>query len=63
MADGKTDTRAHNAGLNINTGISAFLIYETGMPVLIPVSQKQTVRCSSGKGSRLAVASYLGDKS
>jgi hypothetical protein len=29
-------SRAHN------TGISVFLIYETGIPVLIPVFQKQT---------------------
>jgi hypothetical protein len=27
---------------NPNTGISVFLIYETGIPVLKPVFQKQT---------------------
>jgi hypothetical protein len=30
---------AHNIGQNLNTGISVFLIYETG----IPVFQKQTL--------------------
>jgi hypothetical protein len=34
--------RAHNTGQNFNTGISVFLIYETGIPVLMPVFQKQT---------------------
>jgi hypothetical protein len=29
-------------GKNLNTGILVFLIYETGIPVLIPVCQKQT---------------------
>jgi hypothetical protein len=34
-------TRAHNTGQNLNTGISLFLINETGISVLIPVFQKQ----------------------
>jgi hypothetical protein len=39
------ELRAHNTGQNLYTGISVFLIYETEIPVLIPVFQKQTV-CS-----------------
>jgi hypothetical protein len=33
-------SRAHNTGQNLDTGISVFLIYETGIPVLTPVFQK-----------------------
>jgi hypothetical protein len=35
-------TRAHNTGQNLNNNILVFLIYETGILVLIPVFQKQT---------------------
>jgi len=34
--------RTHKAGQNLKAGISVFLIYETGMSVLIKVFQKQT---------------------
>jgi hypothetical protein len=34
--------RAHNTGQNLITGIAVFLIYETGIPVLTAVFQKQT---------------------
>jgi hypothetical protein len=34
--------RTHNAGQNLNAGISVFLICETEIPVLIKVFQKQT---------------------
>jgi hypothetical protein len=35
------DRRAQNTDQNLNTVISIFLIYETGIPVLIPVFQIQ----------------------
>jgi hypothetical protein len=35
-------SRDYNTGQNLNIGISAYLIYETGIPVLISVFQKQT---------------------
>jgi hypothetical protein len=34
--------RDHNTGHNLNIGVSVFLIYETVIPVLIPIFQKQT---------------------
>jgi len=33
----------HNAGQNLNVGISVFLIYETGKPVLLQVSKNKHV--------------------
>jgi hypothetical protein len=41
--------RAHNTGQNLNTGILVVLIYETRIPVLIPVFQKQTVPTVPGR--------------
>jgi hypothetical protein len=61
-ASGSSRTRAHNTGQCLNSGISVFSTYETAIPVLILAFQKQTVRYNSRKGSRLVVASYLGDK-
>jgi len=37
-----TALKAHNTGKNLNTSISVFLIYETEIPVLKSVLQKQT---------------------
>jgi hypothetical protein len=34
--------RAYSTGQHLNTDISVFLIYESGIPVLIPVFEKQT---------------------
>jgi hypothetical protein len=51
---------AHNTGKNLNTGISVFLIYETGIPVLIPVLQKKIpqyilmlIRCNDASQKRV----------
>jgi hypothetical protein len=62
MANPHLLTRSPNTGQHFNNCISVFLVYETWIPVLIPVFQKQTVRYYSRRGSRLVVASYLGDK-
>jgi hypothetical protein len=51
---------AHKTGQNLNTGISVFLVYETRIPVVMPVFQKQTVCNNSREGSPMVVASYLG---
>jgi hypothetical protein len=42
--------RSHNTGKNLDTGISVFLIYETGIPVLIPCLSITWVYCATIPG-------------